>query len=411
MKLSYLLAILSIATVSCSVSNKVEKSTTKTDGAMQYAFFDMGDKQVDMIEKNNAFVFDLFKNVSGHDSKVVSPISVTCLIGMLANGADGQTRQEMLNMLGWNGQEVDDVNKLCNNVISLAGHSDGAVELDIANYVGVSNNEKLKEEFKKSVDLFYKGKVESLDFRSAKSVERINSWCNSRTKGMIPKLLNGINPQTTICAVNAIYFNGTWKDKFDSALTRKEVFNGYTKDIKKVDMMHRNGTYRYYEGSGFSAVAMPYNDGQYEMLAFLPFRGVSMDDVLDSLKANGINSIRRNMATCDVDLKLPRFSIETEQPLNQVISNMGSRRMFTDEAEFNNLVESRSYVSEMKQKAKIEVSEEGTKAAAATYVQMVGMTAFTPKRRQVEFHANRPFLYAIIEKSSGTIFFIGQYVG
>ena len=146
------------------------------------------------------------------------------------------------------------------------------------------------------------------------------------------------------------------------------------------------------------------------MTVLLPNADKSIDDMLKSLGADKLSKLRYDMDECVVDLKLPRFSTELSLGLNDIISKLGAPTMFTGNADFHNFADGNLYVSKMLQKAKIEVSEEGTKAAAVTSA-MVAMTALRPEPRHVEFHANRPFVYMITESSTGAILFMGQFTG
>ena len=146
------------------------------------------------------------------------------------------------------------------------------------------------------------------------------------------------------------------------------------------------------------------------MTVLLPNEGKSIDDMMRVVNAKEIANLGRKMENCKVDLKLPKFTTEVEQPLNEVIAGLGAPTMFKPGADFSKLADGNMFVSKMFQKAKIEVSEEGTKAAAATAAIMT-MSAYEPEPRQVEFHADRPFVYLISESDSGAIYFIGQFTG
>lgn len=174
-------------------------------------------------------------------------------------------------------------------------------------------------------------------------------------------------------------------------------------------MMHRNAKYYYTSNEVYSAVTLPYGSGAYSMTVLLPNDGKFVDDVKKCLNADSIASLRRNMEECLVDLKLPRFTTEMKLSLKDIISKLGAPSMFdASRADFSSFANGNVYVSEMLQKAKIEVSEEGTKAAAVT-MGMVKLTAIRPDEpRRVDFHCNRPFVYMIQDNYTGAILFMGQ---
>lgn len=380
------------------------------------SFLILSDAQHEMVNNNNSFAFSLYNKTMGMNSRVVSPLSVTYLMSMLANGADGETQQQILATLGWAGEGIQqpslqDINDYSRMLIEKTERLDKAVTVEIANYVAVNKEFKLNSKFQKSVERDYKAGVESLNFTSPSTLKRINDWCNDRTHGMIPSIINEVDPDAVSYLMNAIYFNGTWKDKFSKEETKQEMFRGYTRDIQYVDMMHRHGEYFYADGDGYSAVSIPYGNGAFRMTVILPTEGSFLRDVMASMDGGKFQALQRSMEKCNVDLKIPRFTTEVDLPLNDIISALGAPLIFSPQADFSQFARGDFYVSKMFQKAKIEVSEEGTKAAAVTAAIMM-MSAVRPeKKRNVVFHADSPFAYIISENSTGSIYFMGQYTG
>ena len=380
------------------------------------SFLILSDAQHEMVNNNNSFAFSLYNKTMGMNSRVVSPLSVTYLMSMLANGADGETQQQILATLGWAGEGIQqpslqDINDYSRMLIEKTARLDKAVTVEIANYVAVNKEFKLNSKFQKSVERDYKAGVESLNFTSPSTLKRINDWCNDRTHGMIPSIINELDPDAVSYLMNAIYFNGTWKDKFSKEETKQEMFRGYTRDIQYVDMMHRHGEYFYADGDGYSAVSIPYGNGAFRMTVILPSEGSFLRDVMASMDGGKFQALQRSMEKCNVDLKIPRFTTEVDLPLKDIISALGAPLIFSPQADFSQFARGDFYVSKMFQKAKIEVSEEGTKAAAVTAAIMM-MSAVRPeKKRNVVFHADSPFAYIISENSTGSIYFMGQYTG
>lgn len=380
------------------------------------SFLILSDAQHEMVNNNNSFAFSLYNKTMGMNSRVVSPLSVTYLMSMLANGADGETQQQILATLGWAGEGIQqpslqDINDYSRMLIEKTARLDKAVTVEIANYVAVNKEFKFNSKFQKSVERDYKAGVESLNFTSPSTLKHINDWCNDRTHGMIPSIINEVDPDAVSYLMNAIYFNGTWKDKFSKEETKQEMFRGYTRDIQYVDMMHRHGEYFYADGDGYSAVSIPYGNGAFRMTVILPTEGSFLRDVMASMDGGKFQALQRSMEKCNVDLKIPRFTTEVDLPLNDIISALGAPLIFSSQADFSQFARGDFYVSKMFQKAKIEVSEEGTKAAAVTAAIMM-MSAVRPeKKRNVVFHADSPFAYIISENSTGSIYFMGQYTG
>lgn len=385
---------------------------TRSDENPAPSFLILSDAQRKIVEGNNAFAFNLFNHVTDFSSKVVSPLSVSYLMGMLSNGADGQTLQEIMSTLGCKDVTPEEMNAFYHDLMTYSASADKATVLNIANYIAINKQYQLNPTFAKNVKEGYQAGVESLDFSKSETTQHINSWCSEHTGGMIPKIIDCVEPSAVSYLMNAIYFNSSWKDKFDKKDTKLENFQGYTRDIKKVQMMHRNDKYSYYNNDIFSAVELPYGNGTYQMTVLLPNPGKSISDMMKTLDSKKIMALDRDMDRCIVDLKLPRFTSELELPLNDLISKLGAPSMFeAGKADFSRFSKGNFFISKMLQKAKIEVSEEGTKAAAVTAAIMT-LSAFNPNEpRHVEFHANRPFVYMITDRMSGSIFFMGQFTG
>lgn len=396
--------------ISDNKSNDIVSMTTEEE--IDPEFMVLSDAQYDLVKRNNNFALNLFSEMKGVGSNVVSPMSVTYLMAILANGAEASTREEIMDAIGAKDFDIDEMNAFYAYLIRRAKTADKQTTLNIANYIALNKEFKLKKKFASTIADSYQGAVESLDFTNPESTKRINGWCSEHTNNMIPTIIDQVEPSAVAYILNAIYFNGTWTDKFDKNNTNKEQFNGYTRDIMYVDMMHRNAKYYYTSNDVYSAVTLPYGSGAYSMTVILPNEGKFITDLTRTLNADTIASLRRNMEECLVDLKLPRFTTEMKLPLKGIVAKLGAPSMFdATRADFSSFANGNVYVSEMLQKAKIEVSEEGTKAAAVT-MGMVKLTSMRPQEpRRVDFHCDRPFVYMIQDNYTGAILFMGQFTG
>ena len=386
-------------------------TSSDDENTIDAGFGILSDSEREIVKKNNTFALNLNRQLSGMESKVVSPMSITYLMGMLANGANGNTQQEILKAIGCEGLNVLELNALYHGLMQSAGRLDKKTIVNIANYVAVNKQIHLNSDFGKTVSDTYQARVESLDFSSSKSTSKINDWCKAHTDGMIPKIIDQIDPSAISYIMNAIYFNGTWQEKFDAKNTKQENFHGYTRDIQKVSMMHQVEKFYYTENNTFKAVDLPYGNGIYRMTVLLPNEGKSIDDMMKGMKVDKLEEINSQMEKCMVNLKLPKFTTEMELPLNSIISNLGAPSIFLPgKANFSHFANGNFFVSKMLQKTKIEVSEHGTKAADVTAAIM--LTSMAPmEMRNVEFHADHPFVYLITDTNSGAILFMGQFTG
>ena len=376
-------------------------------------------EQQQMRDNNNEFACRLFRTINeqkgGNGSLIVSPISVTYMLGMLNTGADGQTRQQIADVLGL-GSSVMEINEYCKKMIDEAPRVDPSVTVQIANCIDVNSalGITLVPQFKTDMQNYYNAQIEALDFSKSSSLDKINNWCKKNTDGMIPSILDRLSPNAAMCLLNAIYFKATWTEKFDPKDTRDMDFTMPDGSTSQHKMMHRKALAAYDKNDLCEMLYLPYGSNGYGMYVLLPVEGKTVDDVIQGLSAEGVQEQLFEMGPHEVDILMPRFTTSNETMLNEVLSAMGMPRAFNPQyAEFPNMAQGQNlFVSMMKQKAKIEVNEEGTKASSVTISQM-GVTAPPPAPQylQVDFHATRPFVYYIIESSTRSIFFMGCYCG
>jgi serpin B len=282
-------------------------------------------------------------------------------------------------------------------------HAPTTAEIANTIYVNSGKGYELQQDFVEKANTFYNAQPEARDFYDGETWKVINQWASDHTHGMIPKVFStedDFNSDAVSYLLNAIYFKGAWTNPFDKSNTRDEAFNGGD----KVPMMSQKEEFEYTENDLYQAVRLPYGNGAYLMTLFLPREGKTIGDVL--AKMDGHNWQFKGEGGCQVDLKMPRFKTETGLKLAPIMSELGMPSAFSAEAEFPYFGNRPVFISDMFQKAVIDLDEEGTTAAAVT---VIATAQSLP--REVTFHANRPFFYVISEQSTGVIFFIGQYVG
>ena len=367
------------------------------------------DHQKSMVNKSNDFSFRLFKQTNGtNKSRILSPLSVAYVLGMLNDGAEGETSRQIMQVLGFDGKSTKEINEFCANILENLPKVDENVKLNIANAMFVNDHFSLRSGYKEDLQNYYKAAAEALIFSSSSAADYINSWCDKNTNGMITKILDKTDPAAVAYLLNAIYFKATWTEKFDEKNTKTEPFrkdDGTTVDLP---MMHRYAEARYCRNAKHTTLCLPYSSGAFNMLVLLPEEGVTVNQVADMLDEKIWNTNMADMSNYEVDIKIPRFTSTFETSLTDILSSMGMVRPFTPLAEFPNVVnEDNLCVSEIKQSAKIIVNEEGTEAAAVTIGSYTTTSVSEPKT--AVFHADRPFLYAIQENTSGLILFVGTF--
>ena len=360
-----------------------------------------------LVASNNDFAFNLFRNARGEENSIMSPLSITYALGMMNNGAAGQTQQEINDVLGFGDAGADGINQFCRKMLDEASTLDSRTKAHIANtiYVNSSTGYKLQQGFVDKANTFYDAQPEARDFYDGVTRSVINQWANDHTSGMIPEVFpteDSFNKDAASYLLNAIYFKGLWTHKFDKANTRDEAFNSGS---DMVPMMSQVADLEYTESDLYQSVRLPYGNGAYLMTLFLPREGKTIADVLATM--NGSNWRFKGSGEYHVDLKMPRFKTDTDLNLVPVMKALGMPTAFSEAAEFPYFGNRDVFISNMFQKAVIDLDEEGTEAAAVTVIE----AEETSIPRWATFHANRPFFYIISEQSTGAIFFIGQYVG
>ena len=367
---------------------------------------ELADGEQELINSNNDFAFNLFREARRDTSCVLSPLSITYALGMLNNGADGQTLREINQTLGFGEAGADAINAFCQKMLKEANTLDAKTKALLANTIFVNEGlgYRLQDGFIDKVNTYYNAQPQNRDFNDGETMDVINQWASDHTEGMIPTVLDTLtyDPSAVSYLLNALYFKGIWSSPFKADETRYEPFGGGL----EVPMMHISKAFGYAENDLYQAVRLPYGDGAYRMDVFLPREGKTVGDVLSAL--DGSNWQPKYQQTL-LDLKLPRFETSTNQDLNEIMSDLGMPTAFKEEyAEFPYFCNSPVYIGKMFQMAKIKLDEQGTEAAAVTVI-IVAPTSMPPVPKP--FYVNRPFLYVISEQSTGTIFFIGQYSG
>lgn len=353
----------------------------------------------------NGFAFRLFNALQGDKSMMVSPVSVVYALGMLNNGAAGETKAQINEVLGFNGDDADGVNAFCKKLLDEALTLDKKSKLMIANNIYVNKDYELQPAFVQKAREYYQASPEKLDFSNPSTLGHINRWASDHTEGIIKNVLDKIDPSMVSYLLNAIYFKGEWATPFDKDQTKKEGFYG-GKNL--VDMMNCKRKFDYTESEDLQALRMPYGNGAYSMTILLPRLGKSLSDILEIMTAEEWKELTTALSLALVDVKMPKFETTTEVCLNDVLSDLGMPKAFTREAEFPDFCNVPTLIGFCKQSSQIKVDEEGTVAAAVTTVVME--SEYVPAER-AEFHATRPFIYVISETSTGAIFFIGSFTG
>ena len=385
-----------------------------------------------MVQAGNSLTFKMFPLLQQEGkSFVFSPLSIQYALGMTANGASGETLDQIVEALGF-GNDIDKLNSLCNKLLNQLPALDKDVKLQLADAILVNDKYPLLPSFKEKVESTYYAAVENMSFADPDAVAaRINDWASRNTNGLIDKMLEAdqIHPNALAFLMNALYFKAPWVSEgaqplFDSEFTRNEGFRpGVGCDAIEVPMMHTSRWWQYADMGDFQVLRIPYASGKFAMYILLPEGEVSAPGSGDYNLYNfnrfkedfptlDWKNILSKMKTREIILSLPKFETSSSFNLNDALKALGVKEAFTDEAKFDLMFQNpevQAFIDKVIQKARITVAEWGTEAAAVTVVAMAGNAL--PADPPVYFTCDHPFAYLITEETSGTILFAGAYTG
>ncbi len=366
-----------------------------------------------LVSANTRFGFKLFAQVAKQDARkniFISPASVGLALAMTYIGAVGETKQGMEEALEVKGMSHSELNRAYAELKAALESSDPKVQLSIANSLWARKGITFNPDFIQRNKQFYGAEVTALDFGDPGAPATINSWVAQKTKGKIDKIVDQIDAQPILFLINAIYFKGAWTAEFDKSKTTEDPFTTGAGNQKRHPTMHQSGTYSYYEGKNFQAASLPYGGGRVSMYIFLPAQSASLDGFQPTLTAANWDSWMGQFTETKGEIALPRFKIEYEIGLNDVLKTLGMRVAFDpDRADFSGITSKpqSAFISRVKHKTFAEVNEEGTEAAAVTSVEMRATSAMRPQKtfRMIVDH---PFFCAIRDNKTGTLLFMGS---
>lgn len=363
-----------------------------------------------IVQADNSFGLSLFDAINAstpEENVFISPLSVSMALGMTLNGAAGDTREEMVSVLEKQNLTEEAINQSYQSLIRLLSGLDESVLLNIANSIWYRQGFDVEPDFLDKNRTFFEAEIEALDFTAPESVDIINNWVDDKTNGLIDSIIQEISSEAIMYLMNAIYFKGIWTYQFDPELTEEASFNNLSGSISSIPMMAQRSIFRYYKSDNAAFLDVPYGDSLYTMTVVLPDDPADINTLISDLNDGLISSIEPQLAHTEVDLFMPRFTLAYDTKMRDVLQLMGMEKAFlSSAADFSRIHPTTNlYISEVLHKSFIEVNEEGTEAAAVTAV-IIETTSIGPSTPV--FNMNRPFIFLIREKSSGTYLFAGK---
>lgn len=367
---------------------------------------EMADQQGDFA---STLSLELYRQLGERtDNWLVSPFSLQCALGMLSNGANGETREEILYALGLSQYSQEEVNVYFKKLIEGLHTVNSAITVKTANSVWGNAGVPLKDDFQKMNIENYSAMVSQLDFSDPSAVDQINAWCNQTTEGLIPSILDEVNPTATVYLLNSLYFKARWESEFAPEKTQEGDFNTSSGKVVKADFMQTQRMAAYVENERFTSTSLSYQNDSYVMRLILPQPEISIDQVLQALSESDEN-LWKNTILADINLKMPRFTLENKMDLTPTLQALGMKKAFSGGADFSSMSDVATYISLVQQATRLKVDEEGSEGAAVTVIEGYLSDLMRPlPEEEVDFFLDRPFLFQIIESSTGTVLFMGQ---
>lgn len=401
---------------------EISALTDKYDFLASGASSALSQEQASCVGKINGFSFDLaerLEKVKGNDSFAFSPVSVSYVLGLLANGAAGATREEILQLLGPDFKDIQAVNALFRDLIVLSGESTGTGEvLETANLVLADGYFPIKDSYAESVKNFYDALVANLDFSNpGDAAGSINAEVSERTHGVIPQAVTGQDLASASCILlNTLYFKADWARQFPAELTAKRAFTSTSGAKRQVDMMANTfyGEVGYTEAEGYKTLSLPLGSegvaGNFLCSFILPDDGVSLSQVMGKLaSANWSPSVVFPGDVNMVSVRIPKFKVSLAERFNEILAAAGMVSAFGPSADFSNLSAIPSMLALFKHVCSLSMDESGLEASATSTAVLRATANLNGPEVIKYFHADHPFLFVISEKTTGAFLFVGCY--
>lgn len=413
MKSIFLIPIVIVVLMLSSCSSDSETTVEETKGVSTVS----AENNATLPSVQNSFAWKYMSAVTNYSKDrnrniAISPLSMIYALGMTANGAVGQTLTEITSALGYDGS-LNALNYYCKQAMERMQTANDSASVNIANSIEVNNKfiKKLNGNYTATVEDAYDALVETRNFSASDFKSDVNAWCSQQTDGMIPTIIDDNSENSVLIILNALCFRGIWHNKFDTELTTEAYFYPPSGSSIKAAYMNQTEEFDYEKTTDYEILSMDYGNGDYSMQFILPAAEKSLSSVINMLSEKTWSDVVNNLEKTEIKVFLPRFTIDfSSENLSEILQNLGIVSMFSEKADFSNLTtEADLCVTQVTQKAHIEVDEDGTRAAGITKIEIDESTG--EENKITTFYADHPFLFVLTEKATGTILFVGQYTG
>ncbi|MBO7257200.1 MAG: serpin family protein [Bacteroidales bacterium] len=423
-------ALCSILMISCQniKSEKIDDSESSFDvfsptPTEEISRVSLSEKQTEYVNTSNDMAFKLINKLYNDDNLVCSPLSLQYAMAMTANGASGETLEEITSFLGFEANEMNELNRFYKILLEQLPAVDLDITLKAVDALLVNDKFPLLPSYKNLVEDNYYAAVENMDFSNPSDVvTRLNEWAGLNTNGVINNIINPeeLSDYAAAYILNALYFKAEWEGSVDNPM----FIEGNT---ESADFLLSNGTaisaemmksvryYQYAEMDGYKVLVLPYAQGKYNMYVLLPDEN-DINGLIEKIQQTTWSEILANLKQdAEVHVQLPKFEIENKFNLAETLISLGVEKVFQrEDAELDNIFDiklahdPKVWIEKIIQQTKISVDERGTEAASVS-IEEIGATSPGPGEdpKIIYFHADHPFMFVIGEKTSGTILFEG----
>ena len=364
----------------------------------------------EILNSGGEFSFNLLREMYQSDQQLfLSPLSAQAALMMVANGASGKTYEQIVKVIGYDRYSTEGLNAMYRKIVEGLTKVDTSTDFEMANSIWTAKGMNVNKTFQELLAENYDAESGEVDFLSQSEIDRINKWCDDKTHGMVPSIIDGPNGNLKLLILNALYFKGQWSHKFNKNQTSKDAFKSLSGKEVQLDFMRQTEGFSYYEDDELQFCALPFGNKGFCMDILLPRENVDFTDFIDHLDNKKFSACLARLQAAEVMLSIPKLKFEYECRLSEVLKKLGMSVPFSPEADFSNINDKDLTISEVKQKTAFEMDEEGAKAAAVTSVGMANGVG--GQVTSVSFTADRPFVFSIRETSTNAILFLGTYTG
>ena len=367
-----------------------------------------------LVKGNNAFALDLYAQLKTQEGNLfLSPYSISTALAMTFAGARENTEKQMAQVLHFTLGQEQLHSEFHDLQIQLKNRVKEGIELNIANALWLQTGYNFLKDFLELTEEHYDAGLNHVDFAkdSEAARKKINIWVEQKTNNRIQKLIKRgmINALTRLVLTNAIYFKGEWASPFEEELTQENPFYITPETTVDVSMMNQEERFKYFESDELQVLEVPYKGDDLSMVILLPIKKDDLTELENSVNTDRLQEWMNALAWRQVAVFFPKFTMTCEFTLRSALVDMGMPIAFTAKADFSGMTtgEKDLFISRVVHKAFVDVSEEGTEAAAATAV-IMELTSVVEPTPPAVFRADHPFIFMIRDNHSGSILFIGR---